>query len=199
MAAENKMNSVRGRNVRSGESRLTFSKKPAFMFACIALLLGVLVGGTLAWLSAKTDPVINTFTAGKTGGEIEEEFDGTVKKNVRISNTGTVDAYVRVKLVSYRADEDGNPIGGDASIEGLVLMENWVKFGDYYYYTQPVPAGQETGVMFEPYTLKEYDDADGGKQVIEVMAELIQSDPQTAVQDAWGVTISNGIVIPAGN
>ena len=39
-----------------------------------------------------------------------------------------------------------------------------------------------------------YIDADGGKQVIEVMAEAIQSSPTEAVGTAWGVTISEGSV-----
>ena len=33
-------------------------------------------------------------------------------------------------------------------------------------------------------------DPDGGKQVIEVMAEAIQSEPVQAVGEAWGVSIS---------
>lgn len=39
-----------------------------------------------------------------------------------------------------------------------------------------------------------YDDADGGKQVIEVMAEAIQSGPADAVGKSWGVSISKGSV-----
>ena len=44
-------------------------------------------------------------------------------------------------------------------------------------------------------------DTDGGKQVIEVMAEAIQSSPAEAVGKSWGVTISEGSVTAykAGN
>ena len=49
--------------------------------------------------------------------------------------------------------------------------------------------------MINSINLKaKYDDADGGKQVIEVMAEAIQSEPAEAVGEAWGVTISSGSV-----
>lgn len=41
-----------------------------------------------------------------------------------------------------------------------------------------------------------YTDADGGKQVIEVMAEAIQAEPARAVGEAWGVTITEGNVAP---
>ena len=39
-------------------------------------------------------------------------------------------------------------------------------------------------------TLSEYTDVDGGKQVIEVMAEAIQSQPDDAVRQAWGIVPS---------
>ena len=40
-----------------------------------------------------------------------------------------------------------------------------------------------------------YPDADGGRQVIDVLAEAIQSVPSAAVCDAWGVSISPGSVV----
>lgn len=42
--------------------------------------------------------------------------------------------------------------------------------------------------------LSSYTDADGGKQVIEVMAEAIQSSPAEAVGESWNVTITRGNV-----
>ncbi|MDD6047684.1 MAG: hypothetical protein PUC97_09760, partial [bacterium] len=75
---------------------------------------------------------------------------------------------------------------------------NWVKSGDYYYYTLPVAANGGTPanpLIGEPgIALIEYTDADGGMQAIEVMAEAIQSQPAKAVGEAWGVTISQGSV-----
>ena len=47
-----------------------------------------------------------------------------------------------------------------------------------------------------------YTDADGGKQVIEVMAEAIQSVPEDAVKAAWGAGFSigaDGSLIVPGN
>ena len=38
--------------------------------------------------------------------------------------------------------------------------------------------------------LQWYTDVDGGKQVIEVMAEAIQSQPDDAVRQAWGIVPS---------
>ena len=42
--------------------------------------------------------------------------------------------------------------------------------------------------------MSSYEDADGGKQAIDVMAEAIQSEPEKAVGEAWGVRISQGNV-----
>ena len=52
----------------------------------------------------------------------------------------------------------------------------------------------ETDLISEITLEDAYDDSDGGKQVIEVMAEAIQSVPDEAVGEAWGVKISKGSV-----
>lgn len=201
MAAAKYKKSGRDRKSVCQTHRSSFRKKLLLMFASCALTLLCIAGGTLAWLATKTGPVVNTFTVGKVDGEIEEEFDGEIKKNVTVKNNGDIDAYVRMNLVSYRADADGNPVGGEASVGDIQLGAGWVKHTDgYYYYTKPVKAGKspETN-LFDSYTLQKYED--GSVQVVEVMAELIQSEPAKAVQDAWGVTISEGAVsdAPSGN
>ena len=162
----------------------------------LALVLAV-AGGTLAWLVANSGPVTNTFTPATVSCEVEETFNNNVKSNVNVKNTSNIDAYLRVKLVTYRVNEAGRHIGGTAEIPTFTPGANWVKHGDFYYYTLPVAPG---AVPAEPLigdsgiTLSEYTDVDGGKQVIEVMAEAIQSVPAKAVGEAWGVTIDNGTV-----
>ena len=88
----------------------------------------------------------------------------------------------------------GVDIGGTATIPPFAPGANWVEDDGYYYYTRPVAPGQtpennliDTITLSSPYT-----DADGGKQVIEIIAEAIQSVPEEAVKDAWGVTVNNG-------
>ena len=161
----------------------------------LALLL-VVAGGTLAWLTAQ-DSVSNTFTPAHVSCKVTESFDGTVKSNVNVTNTSDIDAFIRVKLVTYRVNSDGQRIGGTATIPTFTPGEGWVKYGDFYYYTLPVEPGKQPATDLigdDGVTLVQYTDADGGKQVIEVMAEAIQSQPDRAVQQAWGVTISGGSV-----
>lgn len=194
------------RNKRSGKGKRNASRKKTWtLMICLALLAGLAVGGTLAWLTSSTGSVVNTFTVGNVEGEVEENFDGTIKKNVNVTNTGDVDAFIRVKLVTYRVNNQGEHIGGTATIPVFHPGENWVKYDDgYYYYTLPVKPNDKPAadLIGDPgIKLEEYSDVDGGKQVVEVMAELIQSEPARAVQDAWGVTISENSVtdyIPSG-
>lgn len=157
-------------------------------------LLALAVGGTIAWIKADTTPVQNTFTYAKVTTEIEEEFDGSKKTNVNVKNTGDTEVYVRVKLVSYRTDKDGNRIGGETTLPSFTLGAGWVKIGDYYYYTNPVApnGGKPAANLTDEMTLQgPYNDADGGYQSIDVVAEAIQSTPTDAITQAWGITPPN--------
>lgn len=174
------------------------NKKAGMLFLSLLLIALLAAGGTLAWLSAQTDEVKNTFTPGEITTTITENFDGKVKKEIHVKNEGNISAYIRVKLVSYRVNNNGDHIGGTTTIPDFNLGSGWVKFGDYYYYTQPVTAGDTAPNMLGDggITLEEYADSDGGKQVIEVMAEAIQSVPDEAVGEAWGVKIFEDNVTP---
>ena len=162
----------------------------------LALLL-VVAGGTLAWLTAQ-DSVSNTFTPAHVSCEVKEDFNGTIKSNVNVTNTSDIAAFIRVKLVTYRVNDAGQRIGGKATIPTFTPGTGWVKYGDFYYYTLPVEpnADPATDLIDQIKLTRSYDDADGGKQVIEVMAEAIQSQPDRAVGQAWGVTIAAGSVKP---
>lgn len=166
------------------------------MVIATALLLALAISGTVAWLTTKDAPITNTFNPSKVACEVTESFNGTVKSSVNVKNTGDIDAYIRVKLVTYRTNKQGQHIGGTATLPNFTLGANWVKFGDYYYYTLPVEAGKTPATnLTDSMTLTaEYTDVDGGRQAIDVMAEAIQSVPAKAVGEAWGVTISEGRV-----
>lgn len=178
------------------------AKRSLVLVVSLLALLLVVAGGTLAWLTAQ-DSVSNTFTPAHVSCVVDEKFDGETKSNVNVTNTSDIDAFIRVKLVTYRVNDAGQRIGGTATIPPFTPGTGWVKYGDFYYYTKPVaPQQQPKEALIGSITLKgSYDDADGGKQVIEVMAEAIQSQPDRAVGQAWGVTITEGKVEPytAGN
>lgn len=170
------------------------------MVAAAALLLALAIGGTVAWLTTKADGITNKFIPSSVTCEVHEDFNGTVKSNVNVENTGDIPAYIRVRLVSYRTNDEGQHIGGTADIPDFTPGEGWVKSGDYYYYTKPVDPERMPDVdlisSISSITLESYTDVDGGHQSIDVMAEAIQSVPAAAVGQAWGVSISWNDVTP---
>ena len=185
---------VHGKTIRTG--RLTT------MVIATVLLLALAIGGTLAWLSTKDGPITNTFTPSKVTCKVTERFNGVTKSNVNVTNTGDTDAYIRVKLVTYRTNDQGQHIGGTASLPTFTLGAKWVSHDGYYYYTLPVaPGGSPETNLTESMTLTgSYTDADGGKQAIDVMAEAIQSVPEDAVKEAWGFSIdADGSLIVPGH
>ena len=172
------------------------------MVIATAVLLALAIGGTVAWLSTKDAPITNTFNPSHVSCSVTEEFDGKIKSNVNVTNTSDIDAYIRVKLVTYRVNEQNQHIGGTATIPTFEPGAGWVKSGDYYYYTLPVAANRTTANLINSIELTgSYNDADGGKQVVEVMAEAIQSVPEDAVKAAWGAGFSIGadgsLIVPS--
>lgn len=172
------------------------SRKTGTLLLSLLLVVTLAIGGTVAYLTTHSDPVQNNFTPSFVDCEVTESFNGTTKSNVNVKNTGDTEAYIRVKLVTYRVNDEGQHIGGTATIPSFTPGTNWVAYGDYYYYTLPVaPDDEPAADLIDSITLTgSYVDADGGKQVIEVMAEAIQSGPVEAVGSSWGVSISKGSV-----
>ena len=170
------------------------SKKTGTLFLSLLLVATMVVGGTLAYLFTNTEPVENIFTPSYASCSVTESFDGVTKSNANVTNTGDIDAYIRVKLVTYRVNKDNQHIGGEAQIPTFTLGAGWAYHEGYYYYTLPVAPGEQPKTnLTDSMTLTgTYNDADGGKQVIEVMAEAIQAngvadDDTKAVVKAWGV------------
>lgn len=172
----------------------------------VVLILTMAVGGTIAWMSTKTDSLKNTFNPSQVSCKVEEEFDKPYneKKNVNVRNTSDIPVYIRVKLVSYRTNDAGQHIGGVAGAPTVNFGYDWFQYGGYYYYKMPVAPGETPAYnLADSITLKDsYGDADGGHQSIDVIAEAIQAGPEEAVKAAWGnnFSIKNGeLVVASGN
>ena len=108
-----------GKYTRSGKR--SFGSKSVFLMLALVLVIGCTIGGILAWLTAQTGDVENTFVAGQIGTlELEEEADQIttteghqfivipgvdITKDPKVTYTPTtedgtvpVDAYVFVEL-----------------------------------------------------------------------------------------------------
>lgn len=159
------------------------------LIASVALVCALVSAGAVAFLIDNTAPVKNAFTPSKVTCEVNETFTDGVKKDVTIKNTGDIPAYIRVALVTYYVDGNGDVDGAAAaSIPAFTMGAGWVEYGGYYYYTKPVAAQASTDTaLIDRIAL------DNG-QVVEVIASAIQSEPAQAVGEAWRVTIAENSV-----
>lgn len=170
------------------------------------------VGGAIAWLTASGN-VENQFTVGNVDPVIDEDFNDPhyEKKNVTVKNNGNVPIYVRARVDIYWEAADGSVMWEKPEVDtdytqagGLPADNGWVKFGDFYYWTNPLPplseggTGSVTGRLIN--SIKQDDEQqkrypDGRKLVVDVSIQGIQAEPTDAVIDAWGVEIDgNGTI-----
>lgn len=162
--------------------------RTAVLLIAVLLLITTAVGSTAAFLVTKTEPVVEDFAYAQVSCQVTDAL--------AVQNTGTAQAYIRASYaVNWRLD-------GEESIAAAVPegyscdpVENpqWEKGEDgYFYYPYPVAPGDETPSLLtcsvsrpeDPeYTLS-----------VEVVAEAIQSTPAEAAEEAWGVTVSDGVL-----
>ena len=183
-------------------------KLKKWMIAGAALVATAAIGVTLGFMFRKTG-ITNTFVPAEVSCTVLEKLDGTdvsegstvvgsEKSDICVRNTGNVKEYLRVRLVSYFVDADGNVSGAESSVYPKITLNNGWLAGEEqtYYYTEPIEPGELTPVMCSPFALCEKETQDGKKlyQVIEVFAEAIQAEPADAVRKAWGVTVADGTI-----
>lgn len=171
---------------KKSRRRRVMRNRAILLIASAALVCALAAAGAVAFLIDDTEAVKNEFTPSYVTCEVEESFDKATgeKSNVRIQNTGDIPAYIRVALVTYCVDGNGNVDGTKtAAIPAFTMGAGWVKSGEYYYFTKPVAAGALTDTaLIDSITLE-------NGQVVEVIASAIQSEPANAVNEAWGVTV----------
>ena len=178
--------------------------KAAVLIMAVLLLLGAAVGSTVAFLIDKSEPVENAFEYAKVSCEVTEEFKNNTKEHVQVKNTGTIDAYIRATYVVNWLDRDGNIAASDPAGYSYNVTENpdskWTKGSDgYFYYTSPVAPGASTEGSLLTCTVTSPENPEYTLSV-EILAEAIQSTPDKAVQEAWGVSISqSGVTACSGN
>lgn len=173
--------------------------KKAILVACVCLLLAIgSVGGVYALLTAQTAPVANEFVPAKVSCSVEEEFSEGVKSNVTVRNTGNVDAYIRATVIATFVSDDGHVLATapveDVDYRVLWGENGWLKSRDgFWYYAKPVAAGEVTAPLID--MAYEVTVPLGYRLHIQILATAIQSAPDRAVQEAWGVGVTNGELV----
>ncbi len=190
----------------NGKRVLKTNRKAPVALVAILVLLCCAVAGTVAFLVTKTDSVVNTFTPSKVTTYVEEEFNGQTKSNVKIQNTGDIDAYIRVAVIVNWADASGN-VYGEKPVEGTdyTISYNktvqadggqWIEGSDgYWYYTKPVAPSTEDNPQYTGVLIKSCEpgaQAPAGYDLqVTILADGIQSKPDKVVKEVWKVVEVN--------
>jgi len=184
----------KGKHLKQGSPR----RKPAVLLVSLLLILCVALGGTLALLVAQSGEVKNIFTPSKVTIRVDEDIESGVKKEVKIENTGDIEAYIRATVLVTWQDEKGNVYGAAQPVEGTDYEISWTKDGwkkssadGFYYYTLPVAAGGFTGELFTNCEPIDGRTPTGYSLAVEILGTAIQSDPASVVAEEWKSGVSS--------
>lgn len=174
------------KNKRARRRRLN----PRFvaLVSSMVILVSLVVGGTIAYLVDNTSGITNTFEMGEVEVEITEEFDGNVKNNVQIKNTGDVSAKIRAMVVvTWQSDEDNSiypnaPVLGDSVTDengdyyAIYNTTDWTYDAatGWYTYKNVVAAGGTTNYLLT--SCQPTNPPAGYHLVVDVIAEAIQAE-----------------------
>lgn len=163
-------------------------KKKLLITLLITAVLAV--GITLAFMFRQTAPIENKFTDAKVACSVVEEFNGEQKTSIQVKNEGNIDCYLRVRLVSYWQNANGEIVGKPSVIPTVEIGGGWMagESEDVFYYTAPVEAGKttESNLLQSPLVLAKEDyNGETVYQVVKVFAEAVQAEPDDAVKTAW--------------
>jgi len=167
----------------------------------ILMVVLILTGTVAAYMFRRSGIKENHFTPAKVDCYVHEVTDTPVtqKTSITVQNIGIIDAYIRVRFVSYWVDSDGNIVAKPSVMPDIALADGWIKGeNDTYYCKNKVSKNNYTAEMLsEPILLVA---EDGYFQVIDVFAEAIQAQPSKAVTESWGVSVdADGVITGISN
>ncbi len=166
------------------------SKKYIVILASILLALALCTVGTLAYMFRETDEAEDPLEVAKVSCEVSERFENNKKSEISVKNTGNINAYVRVRLVPYWVDSNGNRIYKSASVPSFSYDSNaWLADGanNTYYYRLPLSPSSSTPSLPTSDIILAAED--GCYLVLDVVAEAIQAEPTASVTEAWSVNV----------
>ena len=157
------------------------------------------IGSTLAYLADRTARMENVFVPSEVKTEIGETFDGNVKENVVIKNTGDIDAYIRAEVVVTWEKADGTVLG-EKPVSGTdysmtQTLTDWTEIKGVYYYKNKVASKGVTEELIDSCKPLKAAPVEGYTLHVEILAEAIQAEPDTAIKEAWGIDPQNWVEV----
>lgn len=170
-------------------------KKISIIASILLLVIGLSV--TLSLLVSQSGPIVNTFAPGKVPPKIIEAIEGNVKEEVKVQNTGNIDAYIRVFLAANYTDEQGNILNIEAKLP-TITSDDWFYFNGYYYYKHIVSPDQCTNPLFQNFEMEPVAGNEEAIYELQVLASSVQADPADAVKELWDVQVVDEKLEPGG-
>lgn len=165
---------------RTDPSMKTASKKRLALLLSMILIFTCVVGGTLAYLFAKTDSITDTFEPAQVSCTVDDAFS-------TVTNESETSVWLRVSITAvFRSTTDSSAVHWQSPTLTVDLGENWQLVDGFYYYKTSIDAG---GIVNLP-AFEASGSVDGFEIEKQVLAEVIQSAPLDAVQSSWKVTIN---------
>lgn len=168
------------------------NKKHLIMLICIVLALALTGIGVLAYMFRETEERDDTLEAGKASCELTELFENNKKSEISVKNTGNINVYVRVRLVPYWVDSDGQRVYKSANVPSFDYDEDkWLadEENDTYYYRVPLSPSTFTPSLTQTDIVLSTED--GYYLAVDAFAEAIQAEPSTAAVESWGLNVSS--------
>lgn len=189
----------RKKHLAASENRPLPKKKVSLLLVSLVLIAAIAVGSTVAFIATSTEPITNIFNPANVTIDIDEKFENGVKTDVKVKNTGNTDAFIRAQIVVTWKDANGNvsaakPVLGEDKDYTMTLNEtDWFLGSDGFYYCErSVAPNGFTPVLIEKCE-KTGTPPEGYDLSVEIIASGIQSTPDGAVKEAWGMTVdANG-------
>ena len=171
--------------------------KPLILLASLVLILMVTTGGTLAVLITNDGPLQNIFNPTEVSSAVVEkgadgssDFDNAVKTNVRIQNTGNIDAYLRASITVNWKNEAGKILGTPVNTGDFRLTlsdsEKWCLGSDgFLYYTEPVAPGDLTEILISELVPLAEAPAAGYYLSADILCSAVQADGTTQTETLY--------------
>ena len=164
---------------RKQNLRSILARKWLAALLSLVLVALCLVGTTLAYVIAKVGPLTNQFQPAQVSCVVSGDKS-------QVTNTSDIPVYLRIAVTAtFEKTEEGEiVIHWQNPTLTVAPSGNWVKVGDFYYYKGTVAS--DAAVLLPQITAS--GTAPGYTAVTHVLAEVIQYEPNDAVQSAWKMT-----------
>lgn len=170
-------------------------KRKLVLTSAVVLILALLAAGTFAYFTkdARATNVITTGTIDitlndeiqggektDTGWKLEGVMPGqAVEKTVSITNNGSAEAWLRVKLavrVTVGGEEMPLTFGDGQSVLLFATGDGWLAQDGYYYYRNATKSGDTTGELFHGLQLNPLlpNAYQGCTVTVDVLAQAVQ-------------------------